>query len=130
MIISTETTRGIRISVHTQYQDEQSRPLENRYVFTYQIIIENCSDYSIQVLSRHWTIVDSNGMTRDIKGEGIVGQQPVIPPGTTHKYTSWANINSDMGKMFGTYCVERQIDEELFEVKIPEFKLITPYKLN
>jgi ApaG protein len=102
-MILTETTRGIRISVQTQYQTEHSRPSENRYVFAYRITIENCSEYTVQVLRRHWKIYDSNGCTNDVEGVGVVGQQPVIPPGSSHQYVSWANLGSDIGKMLGTY---------------------------
>ena len=129
-MILTETTRGIRISVQTEYKESHSRPTENRFVFAYQITIENCSEYSIQILRRHWTIFDSNGTTHDVEGEGVVGQQPVITPGASHQYVSWANIGSDIGKMSGTYMVERQIDGELFDVKIPEFILMSPFKMN
>jgi ApaG protein len=129
-MILTETTRGIRISVNTQYQNSHSRPVENRYIFAYQITIENKSEYSIQLLRRHWIIFDSNGKTHEVEGEGVVGEQPVIAPGTSYQYVSWANLSSDMGKMSGKYLVERQIDSELFEVVIPSFMLLAPFKMN
>ncbi len=130
MIALTETTRGIRISVRAQYQIEHSNPMEHKYVFAYQITIENGSDYTIQVLRRHWTIVDAGGNVRTVDGEGIVGEQPIIAPNASYQYTSWAGLSSDIGKMFGTYLVERQIDGENFDVKIPEFALLAPFKLN
>jgi ApaG protein len=129
-MLLTETTRGIRISVLTDYQKDHSRPLENRYIFAYKISIENTGEYTIQLLRRHWIIADSNGAQHEVEGEGVVGQQPVIAPGTTYEYVSWANIHSDMGKMQGKYLVERQIDGELFEVNIPAFMLVAPFKLN
>jgi ApaG protein len=126
----TATTRGIRISVETFYHQAHSRPIEHHYVFAYRITIENHSDFSVQLLRRHWTITDANGIRRDVEGEGVVGQQPLIPSGEAHQYVSWANLNTDMGKMSGSYIMERMLDGELFEVKIPEFHLTAPFKGN
>lgn len=126
----TLTTRGIRISVETFYNPSHSRPNEHRYVFAYRITIENKSDFTVQLLRRHWTIIDANGNRREVEGEGVVGQQPLIPKGQFHQYVSWANLNTDLGKMFGTYLMERHIDGELFDVEIPEFQLCAPFKMN
>jgi ApaG protein len=126
----TATTRGIRISVETFYHPNHSRPTEHRYVFAYRITIENHSDFTVQLLRRHWTIVDGIGNRREVEGEGIVGLQPLISSGNSHQYVSWANLNTDLGKMFGTYLMERHIDGEHFEVEIPEFQLAAPFKMN
>lgn len=126
----TTTTRGIRISVETFYHHAHSRPSEHHYVFAYRITIENHSDFSVQLLRRHWTIIDGCGGRREIEGEGVVGQQPLIPSGESHQYVSWANLNTDIGKMFGTYLMERHIDAEQFEVAIPEFYMVAPAKMN
>ncbi len=126
----TATTRGIRISVETFYHPNHSRPMEHRYVFAYRITIENNSDFTVQLMRRRWTIIDANGIHREVEGEGVVGQQPLITSGEAHQYVSWANLNTDVGKMFGTYTMERHIDGELFEVEIPEFRLIAPFKMN
>ena len=126
----TATTKGIRISVETEYQPEYSSPTQFHYVFTYRIAIENLSEQTIQLLHRHWYIHDANRPVKEVEGEGVVGQQPVLEPGETHTYVSGCNLKSGMGKMYGTYTMERIIDGMKFEVNIPEFTMVVPYKLN
>src|SRR5690606_26359801 len=119
-----------KVSVETVYQPEYSNPENQHFMFAYKITIENLSDHSIQVLRRHWFIFDSNGSRREVEGDGVVGQQPVIDPGEHHEYVSGCNLKSDMGSMEGTYQVLREIDGCRFEVKIPKFMLIAPHRLN
>lgn len=126
----TATTKGIRISVETFYHPNHSRPTEHHFVFAYRITIENNSDFTVQLLRRRWSITDASGNNRIVEGDGVVGQQPIIRSGQSHQYVSWANLNSDIGKMSGTYIMERQIDADLFDVEIPEFQLIAPFKMN
>lgn len=126
----TATTKGIRISVETFYHPNHSRPTEHHFVFAYRITIENNSDFTVQLLRRRWSITDAGGNNRIVEGEGVVGQQPIIKSGQAHQYVSWANLNTDLGKMSGTYIMERHIDGELFDVEIPEFHLIAPFKMN
>lgn len=123
-------TEGVKVSVKTEYQSDYSSPLQAHYVFTYRITIENASDYTIQLLRRHWLIFDSNGTIREVEGEGVVGLQPVLEPGEVHEYVSGCNLRSSIGKMAGTYLVERIIDGKQVRVTIPEFTMIVPYKLN
>ncbi len=123
-------TAGVKVSVRTEYQQEYSSPLQAHFVFTYRIRIENSSDNTIQLLRRHWTIFDSNGTVREVEGEGVVGLQPVLEPGEVHEYVSGCNLRSSMGKMAGTYLIERIIDGRRFRVTIPEFTMIAPYRLN
>ena len=84
----------------------------------------------MQLLNRHWHIYDSNGVHRQVDGEGVVGQQPVLEPGESHYYSSACNLETDMGKMLGTYDFVRLVDEHKFSVIIPEFKMVTPFRLN
>jgi ApaG protein len=126
----TEITEGIKVSVETEYQPEYSTPLQYHYVFTYKIRIENNSDYTIQLLRRKWKIFDANGVVKEVEGDGVVGQQPVIEPGESHNYVSGSNLRTGFGKMRGSYLMERMIDGKQFEVNIPEFSLIVPYRLN
>lgn len=126
----TAVTEGIKVSVKTEYQQEYSSPLQAHYVFTYRIKIENASDNTIQLLRRHWFIYDANGTVRETEGEGVIGQQPVLEPGESHEYVSGCNLRSSMGKMVGTYLIERIIDGKQIRVAIPEFTMIVPYKLN
>ena len=126
----TAITQGVKISVETIYQDEHSNPANEHFMFAYRIEIENLSDYAIQLMSRHWFIFDSNGSVRDVEGEGVVGIQPVIEPGKSYAYVSGCNLKTDIGSMSGHYSMTRLVDETSFEVDIPEFQLIVPYKLN
>jgi ApaG protein len=126
----TQTTQGVKVSVLTQYQPDYSSPKQAHYVFTYKITIENCSQHTVQLLRRHWFIYDSNAVTREVEGEGVVGQQPVLEPGETHEYVSGCNLRTGLGKMKGTYLMERVLDGKIFEVVIPEFVLAAPFLLN
>nr|WP_294897432.1 Co2+/Mg2+ efflux protein ApaG [uncultured Pedobacter sp.] len=125
-----QITEGVKVSVETTYQPEYSNPANEHFMFAYKIQIENLGDYSIQLLRRHWVIFDSNGTRREVDGEGVVGLQPIIEPGQHHEYVSGCNLKTDMGAMQGFYQMKRLVDEEIFDVKIPEFSLIAPYKLN
>ncbi|MDX2194960.1 MAG: Co2+/Mg2+ efflux protein ApaG [Cytophagales bacterium] len=128
--MSVATTEGIKISVKTEYQAEYSSPQNMHYVFAYRIVIENISDATVQLLRRHWYIFDSDGSIREVEGEGVVGQQPILEPGEVHQYVSGCNLKSTIGKMRGTYLMEKLMDGVKFEVLIPEFVLIPPFKLN
>ncbi|MFA5244528.1 MAG: Co2+/Mg2+ efflux protein ApaG [Pedobacter sp.] len=126
----TKITDGVKISVETIYQPEYSNPANEHFMFAYRINIENLTEYSVQLLNRHWMIFDSNGTKREVEGEGVVGLQPVIEPGNHHEYVSGCNLKTDMGSMKGFYEMIRIVDGQKFNVNIPEFQLITPYKLN
>ncbi|TAE21384.1 MAG: Co2+/Mg2+ efflux protein ApaG [Cytophagales bacterium] len=128
--MTTAVTEGIKVSVRTEYQSDYSSPLQSHYVFTYRISIENASDYTVHLLRRHWTIYDSNGTVREAEGEGVVGQQPVLEPGEVHEYVSGCNLKSSMGKMLGSYLIERIIDGKRIQIAIPEFTMVVPFRLN
>jgi ApaG protein len=126
----TEVTQGIKVSVETEYQPAYSSPSQHHYVFTYRITIENQSEYTIQLLRRHWHINDAGFMAREVEGEGIVGQQPILEPGQSHQYVSGCNLKSGIGKMHGTYLMERIMDGTKLQVNIPAFSMIAPLRLN
>ncbi len=126
----TEITQGIKVSVETEYQPSYSSPSQLHYVFTYRITIENQSEFTIQLLRRHWHIYDAGFSPREVEGEGVVGQQPVLEPGQNHHYVSGCNLKSGIGKMVGTYQMERIVDGVKFEVVVPEFTMIAPLRLN
>jgi len=126
----TALTEGIKVSVQTEYQAEYSRPDRSHYVFTYKILIENNSEYTVQLLRRHWYIYDSCGMRKEVEGEGVVGQQPIILPSESHHYYSGCHLKSDIGKMQGFYVMERLIDGKLFEVQIPAFLMMPQFRLS
>lgn len=125
-----QITEGVRVTVSTEYQGAYSNPAQNHYVFTYRINIENHSTYTIQLMRRHWWISDLLRPDQEVEGEGVVGQQPVLEPGESHEYVSGCNLKSGIGKMVGTYQMERSVDGHLFTVQIPEFVLIAPWMLN
>jgi len=126
----TAITQGVKISVETDYQDEYSNPANEHFMFSYQINIENLSDYAIQLKRRQWFIFDSNGSQREVEGEGVVGLQPIIEPGQSHSYVSGCHLSTDMGSMSGNYLMQRLADDTEFIVDIPEFNLIVPYRMN
>jgi ApaG protein len=123
-------TDGVKVTVETTYQPEYSNPANEHFMFAYKIQIENLGDYSVQLLRRHWMIFDSNGEKREVEGEGVVGLQPILAPGQHHEYVSGSNLKTDMGSMKGIYQMKRLVDNELFDVNIPEFILVTPFKSN
>lgn len=125
-----EITKGVKVSVETEYQPSYSSPSQYHYVFTYRITIENQSEFTIQLMRRHWTIHDAGFSQREVEGDGVVGQQPVLEPGQSHQYVSGCNLKSGIGKMVGTYDMERIVDGTNFLVKIPEFMMVAPARLN
>jgi ApaG protein len=126
----SEVTEGVKVSIVTDYQPDYSNPRQTHFVFTYKVIIENHSDNTVKLLRRRWNIYDSNGVVREVEGEGVVGQQPVLEPGEIHEYVSGCNLRTSLGKMAGTYLMERIFDGRHFQVVIPEFTLVAPYRLN
>ena len=123
-------TRDIDIRVESKFEAVHSDPKVDQYVFSYHIRIHNHSSNSVQLLSRHWYIFDSNGQYKEVKGEGVIGIQPIIPPGESHEYKSYSNLKTDIGMMWGTYLMKKLHNNQLFEAQIPEFQLITPSRMN
>ena len=125
-----QITEGVCVSVETFYQPEQSNPLNSDYLFAYRITIDNFSSDPVQLLRRHWYIMDSAIGLREVEGEGVVGQTPIIEPNGSYQYISACNLKSDMGKMYGTYQMINHYSKKPFQVAIPEFQLVTPFKAN
>jgi ApaG protein len=123
-------THDIEISVEVKYWPQHSMPKENHYFFVYFITIENKSDFAVQLLKRHWDIFDSTGEWRQVDGEGVVGETPVLEPGQKFEYNSGCNLMSDMGYMKGYYTLVKLLDDREFNVEIPRFELIVPAKMN
>ena len=126
----TAITDGVKVTVETEYQPEYSSPRQFHYVFTYKITIENQSQHTIQLKKRRWLIHDANSVVREVEGDGVVGQQPVLESGQIHQYVSGCNLKSGIGKMGGVYIMERVIDGKQFQVAIPEFSMVAPFRLN
>ncbi|HEX5282055.1 MAG TPA: Co2+/Mg2+ efflux protein ApaG [Micropepsaceae bacterium] len=122
-----EITGDIRIAVEPDFLDDQSQPDECRYLWTYRVTIENRGSAAVQLLSRHWRITDGRGKVREVRGDGVVGEQPVIGPGGSFQYTSGAPLETACGFMTGTYQM-RDAAGKLFDVNIPMFALESPYE--
>lgn len=123
-------TEGIEIRVETFYQADYSKPVLNEYMFAYRITIENHNQFSVKLLKRQWKIFDSNGEQREVEGEGVIGEQPVIKPNEQFNYVSGCNLKTEMGKMEGIYEMQNLNNLQLFNVIIPEFEMIAPAKNN
>jgi ApaG protein len=119
-------TRGIRIRVEPQYIDEQSSPEDGHFVWSYAVEISNDSEETVQLKTRAWRITDALGRTEEVRGPGVVGQTPVIPPGGTFSYTSGCPLKTPQGIMVGSYQMVDG-DGKLFDVAIPAFSLDSPY---
>jgi len=126
----TATTQGVKVTVETEYMPEYSSPAQYHFVFTYRITIENVSDHTIRLMSRHWDIMDVTHSKREVDGDGVVGKQPVLDPGEAHQYVSGCNLKSGMGSMCGYFTMEKILDGKIFQVNIPRFIMIVPFKLN
>lgn len=127
---TTAITKGVLVSVEVVYQPQHSNPRISRFVFSYNVTIENLTKTPIQLLRRHWIIFESNGTKREVEGAGVVGEQPIIQPNEIYQYTSWCPIQNRMGYMEGTYLVKEEMYGDFIEVEIPRFQLIQPDQLN
>ncbi len=116
---------GIEIEVETSFLPDQSDPSDERFVFGYTITIRNQGKLPVQLMNRRWTITDATGKVQEVEGDGVVGKQPTIRPGTFHRYSSLSIIETPVGTMEGAYGM---IDEEgsIFEARIPTFRLAVP----
>lgn len=119
------TTRNIAVTVKPIYLEDQSSPEESHYVWAYQVTIENNGRDTVQLLNRYWRIVDSLGRVQEVRGAGVVGEQPVLGPGESFEYTSGTPLPTPSGIMGGTYEMEGPGGER-FPVTIPTFSLDTP----
>ena len=121
------TTRSIHISVKPVYLDDQSEPDEDHYVWACQVRIENQGSHKVQLLNRHWRITDAGGRVKEVKGAGVVGEQPVLEPGESFEYTSGTPLSTPSGIMVGTYQMTDGMGD-VFDVDIPAFSLDSPYE--
>lgn len=121
------TTRHIRVSVKPIYLEDQSQPSENHFVWAYQVKIENLGGETVQLRGRHWRITDARGGLYEVRGPGVVGEQPVLEPGDVFEYTSGTPLPTPSGIMSGEYQMENERGES-FEIAIPAFSLDSPYQ--
>lgn len=120
------TTRDIEVTVEPFYLDDKSAPEEARFVWAYHVQIENRSRETVKLQSRFWRITDALGRVQEVRGEGVVGEQPVLQPGDAFEYTSGAPLSTPSGVMVGTYQMTTGNGEQ-FDVAIPAFSLDSPY---
>jgi ApaG protein len=126
---SEAVTGNVRVEVASQYAPERSRPFESEWFFLYTVRITNERDETVQLLSRHWIITDANGDTREVKGSGVVGEQPVLGPGESFQYTSGCPLKTSSGLMRGTYQMVSENGEH-FDAEIAPFALREPYTVH
>lgn len=119
----------IQVDVKTNYIEEESSPADNRYVFAYTITIKNTGDIPAKLLTRHWIITDSDEKVQEVKGVGVVGEQPYLSPGEEFQYTSGTLIETPFGTMEGSYQMITDEGEE-FDAEIPAFTLSLPHTLH
>ncbi len=122
--MSDTTTRGVRVGAHAFFLPDQSDPDERKFLFGYNIVIANTGEQPVQLVSRHWVIIDAHGRREDVQGPGVVGQTPRLNPGEAFKYQSFCPLKTPWGTMEGTYQMRRD-NGETFEVGIGRFYLKT-----
>jgi ApaG protein len=123
----SHTSRDIRITVEPYYLDDQSSPSDDHYVWAYHVKIENVGEATVQLINRYWRITDANGHIQEVRGAGVVGEQPVLDPGESFEYTSGTPLATPSGIMVGTYEMEAEGGER-FNVEIPAFSLDSPHQ--
>ena len=126
---SEAVTNNVRVEVESQYAPQHSLPFQGHWFFHYSVKITNEGDETVQLISRHWTIVDGAGHAKEVKGPGVVGEQPVLAPGESFQYTSGCDLKTSTGTMRGTY---QMVDEDggYFDVEIAPFALHEPYTVH
>lgn len=129
IMIYSLTTYNVTVSVESKYHDLNSEQSPD-HIFVYRVNITNEGDEPVQLLRRHWFIFDSFGTHSEVKGDGVVGEQPLLLPGESHEYVSWSPLKSDLGKMSGNYTFVNVKNGQEFVVDIPEFVLMPKYLMN
>ena len=126
---SEAVTNNVRVEVESQYAPDQSQPFQSHWFFYYTVRITNEGEDTVQLLSRHWIIADASGHTEEVRGPGVVGEQPVLAPGESFQYTSGCNLKTSTGVMRGTYQMVTE-DGDHFDVEIAAFALHEPYTVH
>ena len=127
--MSDTTTRGIRVQVRSEFLPERSSPREGQYWFQYHVRIANVGDEATQLISREWIITNAEGEVEKVKGPGVVGEQPVLPPGGSFEYSSFCPLKTAVGSMQGSYQMVTASGEQ-FDAMIAPFTLAVPNSLN
>ena len=127
--VSEAITHGVRVEVIAQHSPENSRPSQGEWVFQYTVRITNQSQDTVQLLSRHWVITDAADHVEEVRGPGVVGAQPVLPPGESFKYSSWCPLKTPTGMMHGTYQMAGP-NGKRFDIEIAPFALRARYTVH
>ena len=125
----SKKTKKINITVNPYFLDEQSEPEDQHFVWAYQVTIDNQSNEKVQLKNRYWKIIDSNGSEQEVRGEGVVGEQPILNPGERFEYTSGTPLSTPSGFMGGYYEMETNKGKK-FDAIIPQFSLDSPFIKN
>ena len=125
-VMSEAVTAGVRVKVESRYLPHQSTPANNRFVFAYTVTITNEGEDTVKLESRHWIITDGREKVEEVRGEGVVGEKPVLRPGQSFKYTSGCILETTFGTMKGTYQMRRE-NGTSFDAEISAFMLMTPF---
>jgi ApaG protein len=127
---SEAVTNSVRVEVESQYAPEHSQPFQSQWFFYYTVRITNESNGTVQLLSRHWIITNANGQIEEVRGPGVVGEQPVLAPGESFQYTSGCPLKTSTGVMHGTYQMVFTESGDHFDVEIAPFALHEPYTVH
>jgi ApaG protein len=127
--MSDTTTRGVRIQIESVFVPERSSEDDDYYFFAYRVRISNVGEEMVQLVSRHWVITDADGKSEEVRGPGVVGEQPLLRSGQSFEYTSFCPLSTPVGSMHGSYQMIGE-DEELFDAKIEPFGLAVPGVVN
>jgi len=130
MAMTSEVSNGVSVTVESIFDMGQSNALQHDFVFAYCITLENFNNFPVQLISRHWYIYDSNGTNREVEGMGVIGKQPILQPGERFQYVSACNLQTEMGKMWGSYKMQNRNNLTHFTISIPVFNLIATFKDN
>jgi ApaG protein len=123
-------TNSIAVAVQSRYEQRHSDPAQGKFYFSYRITITNQGQRTVRLLRRHWHIVDTLAVPREVKGPGVVGETPLLAPGAAFTYSSFCDLQSAVGKMEGKYIMRDEDDRQEFEVTIPAFDLLYSWLAN
>ena len=126
---STATTRGVKVTMRSNYVPERSQPAAGRWFFAYRIRITNRGAVPVRLLNRHWVITDAHGEVEEVRGPGVVGEQPTLAPGESFEYTSFCPLSTPVGTMHWSYQMV-PAEGEIFDAEIAPFSLAVPTAVN
>lgn len=122
----TKTTSGVKVTAIPRFLPEHSEPDDDHYVWAYTIELENYNQVPVQLISRYWNITDAGGLVQEVRGAGVVGEQPVLQPGESYRYTSGTALHTPSGVMLGKYHMQA-VGGDGFDIDIPAFSLDSPF---